>query len=427
MDLSSSPPESPPNHDHQQLPDQSTPHYYHSQNQQEQHYTYNPPPGYGFPVNPVQQMAQLGLNPVAAAAVVALSQLAQFQATPPHQGQTLMPPPLANRSLYNSGGRRGSRSFRGRGRGYNCQHLPKTGDYESESAGAGGGPQCFQQHGPSSASQPSNVNVNSTDEAEPSLPKAVTQTAMLPQASQCTPTAEKASSSKKPPQGGRCELCKVECTSLGMLEEHNKGKKHRKNLQRTNESKIAVKPGMEEQKVEKPTAMSENERSLLPNSDQESEEKKPAGAVGKQQITGEKHGKSPIEGTSIDCFDSQRCGMKRKISPLICDLCNVKCDSQVVFDLHISGKKHAAKLKRFGPVGLQVLYPAGRIVQTVLLQGNQQPGHQPQGSHPAAEVYVPPQAHQETTMTSGLNPLNQQILYKVAPENAGLVASKATY
>lgn len=80
MDLSYSIPESqqpPPIHGH--------PYYFHPQNQQ-QLYTHNPPPGAGytyhqspgFSVHPVQQMAQVGVNPVAAAALVALSQLVQF-------------------------------------------------------------------------------------------------------------------------------------------------------------------------------------------------------------------------------------------------------------------------------------------------------------------------------------------------------------
>lgn len=55
---------------------------------------------------------------------------------------------------------------------------------------------------------------------------------------------------------------------------------------------------------------------------------------------------------------------KPKVNPLICELCNVKCESQVVFDSHLSGKKHLATLKRFqghralyGEQGLQALYP----------------------------------------------------------------------
>ena len=231
----------------------------------------------------------------------------------------------ASGSPYNTGGRRGSRSFRGRGRGYNSQRLPKTRDHETGSGGARDGPQCFQPHGASSASkeEPSNGNVKSTDEAEPLavLPKATAQTAVPPEASQSTPSLEKAPSSRRPPQGAWCELCRVECTSLEILEQHNNGKRHKKNLQKTEKSKIAVKPGIEKQNVEKPTAKPENEGSQQPNSAQESEEKKPAESVGgensmecKQQINGEKHTEASVEGTPrIDCFDSQRLGIKRKM------------------------------------------------------------------------------------------------------------------
>ncbi|XWS77253.1 hypothetical protein CRYUN_Cryun01aG0245400 [Craigia yunnanensis] len=50
--------------------------------------------------------------------------------------------------------------------------------------------------------------------------------------------------------------------------------------------------------------------------------------------------------------------------PFMCDLCNIKCESQVVFNSHLAGKKHIANLKRFhghralyGEAGLQALYP----------------------------------------------------------------------
>ncbi|XVF10837.1 hypothetical protein REPUB_Repub07fG0217700 [Reevesia pubescens] len=460
MHFSSSLPESQqrlPNHDHQQFHDQSTQSYYY--HQQPRHVSYTPPDyAYhqvthqrnpeppGVSVNTIQQqivdsvwrMALVGLNPVAAAAVVAMSQLVQFQGTStagmqpnfgmlplPHHGPTLMPPPPASGSPYNSDGRRGSRSYRGHGRGYNGQRLPKTGDRGTRSGG-GRGPQCFQQHRASSASQqePRNDNVKSMDEAEllAVIPKKTAQTAVHYEASQPIPTVEKACSSRRPPQGARCELCRVECTSLEILEQHKYGKRHKRNLQKTEESKIAVKPGIEKHHAEKPTAKPENEGSEQPNSAEESKEKKPIESVGgensmepKQQINREKYVAASVEETPmIGCFDSQRHGMKRKMQggrggecmksleapspevgpckrkvviPFICDMCNVKCDSQEAFDCHLSGKKHTAKLKQFGPVGLQVLYPPNPIAKTILLpQGNQQPVHGSPGSHPAAEA-----------------------------------------
>ncbi|XVE57652.1 hypothetical protein DITRI_Ditri04bG0106900 [Diplodiscus trichospermus] len=528
MDLSSSFPESLQqlrNHDHQQYLDQSTLSYYYPQENQhlQQQYAYNCPPGYahhhvphhlnlqpaGVSVHAVPpmansgwSMANVGLNPVAAAALVALSQLGQFQGTAMAGMQanlgtpllfhwpTLLPPPPASGPPYSSGGRRGSRSFRGHGRGYNSRFLPRTGDPETGTAGARGGSQCFQPRGAFSASQeePSNENVKSKEAAEPLsvLPKATAQTSGPAKASQSTPTVGKTPSCRRPPQGAWCELCRVECTGLEILEQHKNGKRHKKNLQKTEESKIAVKPGVEKQNAEKHPAKPENEGSQQPNSAQESEAKKLAESVGgenfmeckkqnaekrpatpenegyqqpnsaqenvakkpaesvggenfmecKQEVNGGKHTEGFVGGTPrIDCCDNQKRGRKRKmrggqggecmktlegprlkvgpckrkvVIPVICDLCNVKCDAQEVFDQHISGKKHTAKLKRYGPVGLQVLYPPDPIAQTLLLhQGSQQPVHCPQGSDPAADVSMPPQTHQAATVTSGSNLRNQ--------------------
>lgn len=33
------------------------------------------------------------------------------------------------------------------------------------------------------------------------------------------------------------------------------------------------------------------------------------------------------------------------VAPLLCDFCNVKCDTREVLDRHLSGKKHIGKLK----------------------------------------------------------------------------------
>lgn len=58
-------------------------------------------------------------------------------------------------------------------------------------------------------------------------------------------------------------------------------------------------------------------------------------------------------------------GPRPEAVPLICELCNVKCDSKVVFDTHLMGKKHVLNMKKFqghqnmlGQAALQALYPA---------------------------------------------------------------------
>lgn len=67
-----------------------------------------------------------------------------------------------------------------------------------------------------------------------------------------------------------------------------------------------------------------------------------------------------------------KCMRPKVVIPLMCDLCNVKCDTQQVFDRHAAGKKHIAKLKRFqghqamyGSTAVQALYPPNPLSQTL--------------------------------------------------------------
>ncbi|KAL4592995.1 hypothetical protein LXL04_006006 [Taraxacum kok-saghyz] len=149
------------------------------------------------------------------------------------------------------------------------------------------------------------------------------------------------SSSPQPPEGGEkiawCELCRVDCTSKEILETHKNGKRHQKNLQ-----------------------MKETEK----DETEEAAEKKPwmkrkakgggGGGGGKRQR------------------QQQQQQQRRVVIPLMCDLCNVKCDTQEVFDRHVGGKKHIAKLKRFqghqalyGPTAVQALYPPNPLSQSL--------------------------------------------------------------
>ncbi|KAL2547431.1 uncharacterized protein Fot_08961 [Forsythia ovata] len=87
------------------------------------------------------------------------------------------------------------------------------------------------------------------------------------------------------------------------------------------------------------------------------------------------------------------------IIPLICDLCNVKCDTRKVFDRHLSDKKHISKLKRYeghqamyGSQVLLALYPPNLITQTlyVRLGYPQEALHALQGSNIPPRLHMPP-------------------------------------
>uniref|UniRef100_A0A7N2N2R1 U1-type domain-containing protein n=1 Tax=Quercus lobata TaxID=97700 RepID=A0A7N2N2R1_QUELO len=377
-------------------------------------------------------------------------------------------------SPYRGGGRKSGRPYRGGGRGNFGQHHPRSSgsgpSFRGRGRGRGrGGPRHFPSHGASSTSshpEPSATeDAESTDDgAEPSAdaPEGVAQAAVPPEPSSSAQSQGKIEHNRRPPQAAWCELCRVDCTSVETLEQHKNGKKHKKNLQKLEELKNAVKLGADMPNEQNPTAESEQKVSQKLGCAQNGEvdtqmENLPAIAVtnenkeeAEQQTNTVEQPEVPVQETSdlqgrnpmMDRFDNRRHGMKRKmrggrggkrlrtfesprqhaeppkpkvVIPLICDLCNVKCDTQEVFDCHLSGKKHLAKLKRFeghqamyGPMGLQALYPPNPIAQTLFPQGHQQPYYAPPGSLPSSGPYVTPQAQQAASTAIGTDPQFQQ-------------------
>ncbi|KAK2974985.1 hypothetical protein RJ640_012851 [Escallonia rubra] len=447
-----------------------------AQHQQNAYYPQQvgPGPGQGR-ANPRFLAGQGSLNPAAAAAVAALTQLTQFAGNmdaveraeramagrhqgggygpgpvpgafmgpgPMHYGQGPMRPPVGQ-SPYRGGGRRGGGGqFRGGGRGsFGCR-PPRGGGsgppFRGRGRGRGrGDPRRYSPYGASSSShlKPSTGQVESTEEqTDPSADNHGGDA-----------QAEVPATNQQPIRVAWCELCRVDCTSLEILEQHKNGKRHKKNLQRLEELKSAYQHVAEIQEEDK------GDNPEVTESVQVGEEKKqeaqpetlPTEAVtdennveaeqknDKVEQRGEEQSNLQERKPWMNRFEYQRHGMKRKmrggrggklmktprrpieppkpkvVIPLICDLCNVKCDTQEVFDRHLSGKKHIAKLKRFeghqamyGPVGLQALYPPNPIAQTLFHpQGPQQAHYGPQGSYPPPGSYMHPQAVQAAAGT----------------------------
>ncbi|CAK9181934.1 unnamed protein product [Ilex paraguariensis] len=380
------------------------------------------------------------------------------------RGRCRFQDPLVGRSSYRGGGRRGDRPSRGGGQGNFGNHASNTGGsgppFRGRGRGRGrSGPRRFPQHGASSSSH---LEPNSAEEEEekvempPDNHEEGAQALVPSQASTSAPG--KAAPSSQPAVVAHCELCKADCNSFEILEQHKNGKRHKKNLQRAAQLNTANKPAAEMQNQQKSVSGSDPEANLPPKDVEEGEENKqnlpenlPTEAVtnenkmgtGQQNNLAEqpeipKEEQSTVQARKpwINRFDSQRHGIKRKmrgghggkhvkafnaprrpieppkpkvVIPLICDLCNVKCDTREVLDRHLSGKKHIAKLKRFeghqamyGPMGLQALYPPNPITQKLLHpQGHQQAFYGPQGSYPPPQAYVPPQTyHAAPEMTS---------------------------
>nr|GMD14682.1 zinc finger RNA-binding protein 2-like [Ipomoea batatas] len=350
---------------------------------------------------------------------------------PPH------PHPPAAQSSHKFGSKRGGKPLRGGGRG-----KPLRG--KGRNQGRGGSRLL------SSSNIDASVGKNthySKQEAGPSTNnhgKEPNSNGLL----QVTASIQKNAASNQQSKVARCELCKVDCTSLEVLEQHKLGKRHQKNMKKLEPLKnfnTHLSESLDGKKVADgsnsvPTLqpeiqVEESKPGLSENLPSETVQHEAAAMGCKEQKDEVENPSAPVEAKieseakthRVNQFSNQRRGSKRKmrgghggkrmrmsdtprpereppkpkvVIPLVCDLCNVKCDTQEVLDRHLSGKKHMSKRKHFevhqamyGPLGLQVLYPPNPVTQTLLhSQGHQQALYVPQAPDPsAAAVSLPSQ------------------------------------
>ncbi|KAI3981356.1 hypothetical protein MKX01_001801 [Papaver californicum] len=414
--------------------------------------------------NPSTSSDYQGLNP-AAAAVEALSQLTQFagnmgaaeramaaglpdiQWNPPNNELVVgvgtysqMPVPLhhgpypvhfgAGRPPYARGGvKRGGSTFRGSSRGnFGNRHSNGSAPY-SRGRGRGGkgvgGGRRFLSHCDSlspfpEASASTHLELAQSGKTGTDEPPQTTPASASSAAATSTTSVQATRSTKRPPGISWCELCRVDCTSPDILEQHKNGKKHKKNLLRfevvqnsgnhtSNPTPTQDLPMIQTENVttgdQEATAHSENihpyesinqpdlkslatdittpdEQRMDPEQQNEVLELAEVPVVDENERTTKRR--------KVDQFDTRKRGLKRKLRggrggkhmrmaehkisrviepprevlPVSCDLCNVKCDTQAVLECHLVGKKHLSKMRRFqghqamyGPVGLQALYP----------------------------------------------------------------------
>nr|GEX87032.1 methyl-CpG-binding domain protein 2-like [Tanacetum cinerariifolium] len=152
----------------------------------------------------------------------------------------------------------------------------------------------------------------------------------------------------KPQFLATCELCRVDCNTQEVLENHLNGKKHKKNVQIQEELRtLAAKSHA--------TQMAAT-NVMIPDIKAESQTvqtEEQANGLKRKMIDGEKN--------SADEPNKK----PKEVVPFICELCDVKCESAPVFDSHLKGRKHVYNFQRFqeqqaalGQVALQALYPA---------------------------------------------------------------------
>ncbi|GMH22384.1 hypothetical protein Nepgr_024227 [Nepenthes gracilis] len=267
---------------------------------------------------------------------------------PPQSQHGYMP---SGQPTFSGGGSRGGRSLRGTGRGRGSfRGRGRGGD-----RGRPGPPRGASSLAPTQPAGPPSVQGH----AAPVVP---------------------------PPRMAWCELCRVECTTPEILEQHKNGKKHKKNmkvheeLQNLNKVLVSMQNpqilvsgsnpevsqpenlvGPENTATATPSAATvENNPETIPGKDTVDKPENNRGSFMWGRMRGGRGGKW------MRTHDGARRPVrlpKPRVVPLVCELCNVKCDTQAVFDSHVAGKKHLSKAKRFEGHravfggGVQALYP----------------------------------------------------------------------
>ncbi|KAL6538233.1 hypothetical protein OROGR_012221 [Orobanche gracilis] len=182
-----------------------------------------------------------------------------------------------------------------------------------------------------------------------------------------------------------CEICRVDCNTNEILEQHKNGKKHKKSLKFQEELQKLNKIPVTGPEASNETGKVESSgRKVLLSNQSATNENKPVGQKdsGNAEPTDELTEKPGMDNSGVRgqglkrrmrggrggkwmrTHDGPRRPVeppKSKAVPLICELCNATCESTIVFDSHLKGKKHLANVKRFQgqqEAALQVLYPA---------------------------------------------------------------------
>lgn len=154
---------------------------------------------------------------------------------------------------------------------------------------------------------------------------------------------KKAKMKTKIVQSAHCAICKVDCTSKEILDQHNLGKKHMKNLEKLKQATTDASPNA--------AAGSSNPVVIGPQD-------KP----NKGKIVGEQKSRKKAAEPKEDLETKRRKvlnGGAAAQSIRTCSICNVVCNSQIVYDFHIAGQKHASMVKKYAAAA------AGAKVATV--------------------------------------------------------------
>ncbi|KZV43381.1 hypothetical protein F511_21973 [Dorcoceras hygrometricum] len=141
-------------------------------------------------------------------------------------------------------------------------------------------------------------------------------------------------------QSAWCEVCKIDCNSKGVLDQHKLGKKHQKNLEK---SRAATAP-VHFKHADAPSllapAVAPPAKPVIGPEENPNKSKAPKGensqkkAVEKTEDLETKKRKVLEGGAAADAVRT-------------CIICNVVCNSETVFNYHLAGQKHASMIKKY--------------------------------------------------------------------------------
>lgn len=148
-----------------------------------------------------------------------------------------------------------------------------------------------------------------------------------------------------------CDVCKIDCQSQDVLSNHKLGRKHMKNLQKLQES-ITPKPANAPAKV----ATSNSDTSASQSKAVNEQLQKNIGPAAKEDTSASqsKTVNEQLQKNNVPAAEEDLETKKQKVlsggaaadAVRVCTCCNVVCNSELVYNFHIAGKKHAARVKK---------------------------------------------------------------------------------
>ncbi|CAN6450348.1 unnamed protein product [Victoria cruziana] len=139
-----------------------------------------------------------------------------------------------------------------------------------------------------------------------------------------------------------CELCNISCTSRDSLADHQLGKKHKAKLDELRPKKEEGPPDKMDRTKPQPTA---TKAAGVANGG-------PVAGAAEKKLKKEPGSKKQLKGKTVEPRPKKQ-NVKKKSGGFMfwCGYCGVECNSEVVRDSHLKGKKHAAKLEELKTSG----------------------------------------------------------------------------